>query len=51
MPLSRLHAGLELRLPVTSFTCRFRPSPVATGLKGGGGVKEGGILRACAEML
>jgi hypothetical protein len=30
--LNRLHAGLGLRLPVTSSTCRFRPSPIATGL-------------------
>lgn len=30
--LNRLYAGLELRLPVTSSTCRFRPFPIATGL-------------------
>ena len=30
--LNRLHAGLELRLPVSSSTYRFRPFPVATGL-------------------
>lgn len=30
--LNRLHAGLGLQLPVTSFTCCFRPSPIATGL-------------------
>lgn len=29
---NRLHAGLRLRLPVTSSTCRFRPFPIATGL-------------------
>ena len=37
--LNRLYAGLELRLPVTSFTCRFRPFPIATVV---GEVDDGG---------
>jgi len=31
--LNGLHAGFELRLPVSSSTCRFRPFPVAAGLR------------------
>jgi len=30
--LSRLHAGLRLRLPVASSTCRISPFPIAAGL-------------------
>ena len=30
--LSRLYAGLRLRLPVLYFTCRIRPFPIAAGL-------------------
>ena len=54
--LNRLHAGLELRLPVTSFTYRVCPFPIATGLgrvgivekKGGG---RGLVPRACAKAF
>jgi len=38
--LNRLHAGLELRLPVTSFTCRFRPLPIAAGHGNVGGIAD-----------
>ena len=41
--LNRLHAGLELRLPVTSSTCRFCPFPIATGLCKVGGVVNVGV--------
>ena len=38
--LNRLYAGLELRLPVSSSTCRVRPFPIATGLGKVGGVMD-----------
>ena len=55
--LNRLHAGLELRLPVASSTCRFRPFPIATGLleliveKGEKGWAGRGLVLGPAQRL
>ena len=50
--LNRLYAGLRLRLPVTSSTCRFHPFPIATGLGRVGGIElRGCVHQACAMEL
>ena len=47
---NRLHAGLRLRLPVTSFTCLFRPLPIATGVGGVEGVADLNVSFETAQM-